>query len=271
MRSTLAALAVLLIAGPAGAAFPDRPVTLLASGVIGGSDDTAARLLAPYLQKHLAIAVPVNVRSAPEGAAQALAVARADGHTLGLLTLPETATNDPVPAMTPIGGIGNVAAAFITVPSGPQLDGANLRVGVGRPNGGASRAARDRFGNSGAALFVYGDENRLRGALAAGFIDVAVLGKPTALRLGQSVRIAAETSGAIRLFVAAPKGLSDTVLERLQGAIRRVATDRAFQRAAAARGLQAQWLDVQGVEVEVRAAQARWRAAPWTPTGVAER
>jgi tripartite-type tricarboxylate transporter receptor subunit TctC len=80
---------------PAPAAAAEYPVKGRAISIIvpfapGGANDVAARIQAPVLEKDLG--VPVVVVNKPGASTQVgmtqLAQARADGHTLGLLTLP---------------------------------------------------------------------------------------------------------------------------------------------------------------------------------------
>ena len=68
----------------ADAAFPQRPITLIASAAAGGTTDLAARLIAEPLSKALGQPVVVENRPGASGgiAAQAVARAKPDGYTM---------------------------------------------------------------------------------------------------------------------------------------------------------------------------------------------
>ncbi|CAB3710593.1 hypothetical protein LMG3458_03200 [Achromobacter deleyi] len=77
------ALAIAL-AGPAQAAWPERPITLIIPASPGGTTDIAARLIADKLAARLGQQVIVENRAGAAGiiGAQALARAKPDGYTL---------------------------------------------------------------------------------------------------------------------------------------------------------------------------------------------
>jgi len=92
-RAWLAGAAPLLLAAgairgaaqdPSAAAWPSRPIRLVAGSAPGGSLDAAARILAPRLSERLGVPVVVENRSGAAGALAFEPVARAapDGHTL---------------------------------------------------------------------------------------------------------------------------------------------------------------------------------------------
>jgi len=75
--------------------FPSRPMRLIINVAAGGSADIAARTLVPYLEKELGGANIVIVNRPGAGqqvGLQELALAKPDGYTLGLITLPAVAT-----------------------------------------------------------------------------------------------------------------------------------------------------------------------------------
>ena len=80
MAAGTAALAQAQATPAAGSAFPSRPVTLVVSDVAGSPADAVARALAPRLAT--ALAQPVSVDNRAGDAAQAVARAVPDGHTL---------------------------------------------------------------------------------------------------------------------------------------------------------------------------------------------
>jgi tripartite-type tricarboxylate transporter receptor subunit TctC len=89
----IAALAVTLAAVPAHA-YPDHVIRLIVPFPAGGSNDVAARLIAPHLEKALGQTVIVDNRPAAGGIVGSDAVAKAapDGHTLLLVASSHTVT-----------------------------------------------------------------------------------------------------------------------------------------------------------------------------------
>jgi tripartite-type tricarboxylate transporter receptor subunit TctC len=95
-------------------AFPNKPITLIVAYSAGGSTDVAARTMGLYLEKY--IGQPIVVKNYPGAGGQIgftkLAMAKADGHTIGFINLPamhmnkharENVTYDPVESYAPIG------------------------------------------------------------------------------------------------------------------------------------------------------------------------
>lgn len=87
-----AALAMTLaLPAPADAAYPDRPITLIVAYEAGGVTDVTARMLAPFIEKHLDGA-RVEVVNRPGAGGEigfaALANAPADGYTIGFINTP---------------------------------------------------------------------------------------------------------------------------------------------------------------------------------------
>jgi len=80
--------ALLWVAQPARAAFPDRPITMIVPWAAGGGTDTVARILAAGLEKE--IGQPVNVVNRTGGGGitghTAIAMATPDGYTIGIAT-----------------------------------------------------------------------------------------------------------------------------------------------------------------------------------------
>ena len=85
----LAALVFALVAGAAGAAYPDRPITLIVPWGAGGGTDAVARFFGAYLEKELGQPVNVVNRTGGNGVVGHSAIAQAapDGYTLGLITV----------------------------------------------------------------------------------------------------------------------------------------------------------------------------------------
>lgn len=90
MMKSLAAAAVALVmmAGSAHAAFPERDITLIVPWAPGGGTDTVARTLVKNAKKYLGVNVNVVNRTGGTGVVgmQAVAQSKADGYTLGLIT-----------------------------------------------------------------------------------------------------------------------------------------------------------------------------------------
>ena len=84
-----AAAASLIGAGPARAAFPEQPVTLIVPWAAGGGTDAVARQIALMLERDLKQPVNVVNRTGGSGVVghQAIATAAPDGYTFGLITL----------------------------------------------------------------------------------------------------------------------------------------------------------------------------------------
>lgn len=112
--------AVLLVAGPAQADYPERPITLIVPWSAGGGTDAVGRQLAQGLEEELG--QPVNVVNRTGGGGVIghthMINAEADGYTLGLATaeittyqamgLSQISADD----MTPIAQVNLDAAAF---------------------------------------------------------------------------------------------------------------------------------------------------------------
>jgi len=84
-----AAVGFMGFTAPAAAAFPERPITLIVPWAAGGGTDAVARTVASILERELG--QPVNVVNRIGGSGvvghQAIAQARPDGYTIGLITL----------------------------------------------------------------------------------------------------------------------------------------------------------------------------------------
>ena len=118
----------LLFTGLAMAAFPERPLTLVAPYPAGGAADVLARILAKKLEEQLG--QPVVVENKPGAGtaigAAAVANAKTDGYTL-LISSNSTFTlnpalnpklqYDPVKGFDAIGLVGSVALAVLAHPS----------------------------------------------------------------------------------------------------------------------------------------------------------
>lgn len=90
-------MAVLTLAsGAAWAEYPERPVTVVVAYDLGGSTDVTARLLAPFLARHLGPRAEVQVVNRPGATGEvgfaAIADAQPDGYTIGFINTPNMLT-----------------------------------------------------------------------------------------------------------------------------------------------------------------------------------
>ncbi len=94
MRRIIALLLLCALAMPAGAAWPDRPITLIVPFSPGGGADIAGRSIGRWLEPRLGQPVVVVNRPGAGGAIGFAATAQAvpDGHTIGVVTLPNLVT-----------------------------------------------------------------------------------------------------------------------------------------------------------------------------------
>jgi tripartite-type tricarboxylate transporter receptor subunit TctC len=90
LAGVVAALSTTIALGQTALAFPDRPVTLVVGYPAGGGTDIQARLIAPFVEKHLGVPVVVENRPGASGliGAQYIADAEPDGYTIGALNFP---------------------------------------------------------------------------------------------------------------------------------------------------------------------------------------
>src|SRR5690606_7303925 len=89
LGATAAALSFGLASAPAMAAWPERPIQMLVPWGAGGGTDAVARFMAAELEKELGKPVNVVNRTGGSGVVghQAVAMAKPDGYTLGLITV----------------------------------------------------------------------------------------------------------------------------------------------------------------------------------------
>ncbi len=83
------ALASLLVAASAQAAYPDRPITLIVPWAAGGGTDSTARIIGTLLERELGQPVNVVNRTGGSGVVghSAIASAAPDGYTIGIITV----------------------------------------------------------------------------------------------------------------------------------------------------------------------------------------
>jgi tripartite-type tricarboxylate transporter receptor subunit TctC len=85
----LAAMTMSALTAPASAAFPDRPISLIVPWAAGGGTDSVARMVASRLEQELGQPVAVVNRTCGGGVVghTAIAQAKPDGYTIGLITI----------------------------------------------------------------------------------------------------------------------------------------------------------------------------------------
>ncbi|AHG66001.1 Bug family tripartite tricarboxylate transporter substrate binding protein [Advenella mimigardefordensis] len=89
MLKGLLGLTLAMGAGLAHAAYPERPITMIVPWGAGGGTDATARMIAALLEKELDNPVNVVNRTGGNGVVGHMAIAKAkpDGYTLGMLTV----------------------------------------------------------------------------------------------------------------------------------------------------------------------------------------
>ena len=124
------ALASLLIATAASAAYPDKPITLIVPWAPGGSTDILARAISEQLSKSMGQPVIVENRAGASGniGSSLVAKARPDGYTLLIGSMSTHAMNPAlIPNMpfkgaddfTPIALVANVVNTMVINPAVP--------------------------------------------------------------------------------------------------------------------------------------------------------
>lgn len=82
----------LLVGTSAQAVYPERSITMIVAYAPGGGTDLTARLIAPFIEKHLGNGVKIAVMNRPGAGGQigftALADAAPDGYTIGFINTP---------------------------------------------------------------------------------------------------------------------------------------------------------------------------------------
>jgi tripartite-type tricarboxylate transporter receptor subunit TctC len=164
MRWLCALLAVLLVAGHAGAQdYPNRPITLIVPFPPGGGNDTLARIVAAKLATALGQQVIVDNRGGANGTIAMRAGARAapDGYTLLFANSSTTSINpailpnvgyDARKDFAPIGMLASMSIGIIAQPSFPartvaelielaKREPGKLNVGTSPPGSGSNLSA----------------------------------------------------------------------------------------------------------------------------------
>lgn len=92
----LVCTAIGLFPEPAGAAYPEQPITMIVAYAPGGGTDLVARAIAPYMEKYLGDGARIIVVNRPGAGGEigyvALAGAPRDGYTIGFVNSPPVLT-----------------------------------------------------------------------------------------------------------------------------------------------------------------------------------
>ncbi len=119
--AALTVFAVLAHAGPACAAWPERPIRMIVAFPPGGGTDIVARLLAPALSQRLGQPVTIENRGGAAGniGTETAARAAADGYTILMGNIAPNAIN---------------ASTFLHLPYDPEKDFAPIALVAVTPN-----------------------------------------------------------------------------------------------------------------------------------------
>lgn len=131
-RRTLLAAPALLMAGPAMAAYPDRPVRIISGYPPGGTNDIVARALSVPLSAVLGQPVVIENRPGAGGCIGAAAAARSapDGHTLFLGIVDTQSINplvyrqpgyEPERDFAPVSLVTNIPFVMVLGPAHPTI------------------------------------------------------------------------------------------------------------------------------------------------------
>jgi tripartite-type tricarboxylate transporter receptor subunit TctC len=154
----LAAGATLLVGGARAQSYPDRPIRILIGYPAGGGVDLVARLLGEPMKAALGQSIIVENRPGASAmlAAQAVATAPPDGHTLLMAAAGEIATNqhlykermtyDPLRQLAPVALVGIVPCVVVVAATTPVHTPAEL-IAYARANRGKLSFSSSGIGN----------------------------------------------------------------------------------------------------------------------------
>jgi tripartite-type tricarboxylate transporter receptor subunit TctC len=154
----LAAGATLLVGGARAQSYPDHPIRILIGYPAGGGVDLVARLLGEPMKAALGQSIIVENRPGASAmlAAQAVATAPPDGHTLLMAAAGEIATNqhlykermtyDPLRQLAPVALVGIVPCVVVVAATTPVHTPAEL-IAYARANRGKLSFSSSGIGN----------------------------------------------------------------------------------------------------------------------------
>ncbi len=156
-RAVIAAIVAFGSAGPAGAAYPERPIRIVALNPPGGVSDTLARAVGERLAERWGQGVVVDNRTAASGIVGSEIVARSapDGYTLLLGFVGNLAINpglfrklpyDPVKDFSPVSLVGRSPIVLVVHPALSVKSVADL-IGLAKKQPGALAYASSGNGN----------------------------------------------------------------------------------------------------------------------------
>jgi tripartite-type tricarboxylate transporter receptor subunit TctC len=225
--------------------YPQRAVRMLVGYPPGGGMDTIARIVAPKLSESLGQPFVVENRPGASGgvAAEALIRSAPDGYVLmvaesGTLILPAVnpkVTLDPVKQFAPVGGICTLPMVFVANPDFPARDVAELirelkaspgkysyaSPGVGSLQHLAFELFQRQAGVS-AVHVPYKGAMAMMPDIMSGQVPIAVISAIAAAGPAKAgrIRILGVTSAAPSVFLVAPPGTPNAVVQKLTTALR---------------------------------------------------
>lgn len=191
---TAAAMLAMLVAAPALAAYPERPVTFIIPYGPGGNSDIGARTWAPFMERCLGTTIVLVNKPGAGGELgfAELANAEPDGYTLGALNVPNmplgTITKDsPAYTADSFSYLGNLYGSKVTINARRGGSVATLaelvdKAKAGQINMGISNFGSDdhvmmlRFMKLAGASFTFipmADAATSRNAVIGGHVDVS--------------------------------------------------------------------------------------------------
>ncbi|CAN5352353.1 tripartite tricarboxylate transporter substrate binding protein [soil metagenome] len=130
IAAALALLCTLLIASPASAAYPDRPIRMVVTFPAGSNSDVMARILSDAMSKDLGQPIIIDNRGGAQGiiGMQAATTAAPDGYTIVVIGVTTGASNpsmfrklpyDPMKDLTIIGMVADSPLVLVSSPALP--------------------------------------------------------------------------------------------------------------------------------------------------------
>ncbi len=225
----LAASLAFLAGSAAAQTWPSRPIRLIVTFPPGGSTDTMARTLQPWLEKSLGQPIVIENRGGAGGAigADAIAKSAADGYTFGIaglgalgldVLLNDKLPYDPFKDIAPISGLVQtpfILAAPLTFPGNSIADvialakakPGSLSIGHGGNGTGMQLSAQlfNHMAGLDLALVPYRGTGPVTQDVLAGHIPLGITDPPSALAQIEGKRIKALAITSRARFFALPE------------------------------------------------------------------